>query len=102
MGARRSDRRPTSRSAVENLDAELDRIAALTIDRLRARWRGTMGRPAPDALSKHLIALALAHRLQEQSLSGLDPPLRRLLATLAGPRAEPIRHLKWLGHCPRA
>ena len=52
MGARRSDRRPMSRSAVENLDAELDRIAALTIDRLRALWRETMGRPAPDALSK--------------------------------------------------
>jgi Protein of unknown function (DUF2924) len=94
MGARRSDRRPTSRSAVENLDAELDRIAALTIDRLRALWRETMRRPALDALSKDLLARALAHRLQEQSLSGLDPPPRRLLATLARPRAEPIRHLK--------
>ena len=87
-------RRPTSRSAVENLDAELDRIAALTIDRLRALWRGTMGRPAPDALSKDLLARALAYRLQEQSLSGLDPHLRRLLTTLARPGAEPIRHLK--------
>ena len=94
MGARRSDRRPLSRSAVENLDAELDRIAALTTDRLRALWRETMGRPAPDALSKDLLARALAYRLQEQSLSGLDPHLRRLLATLARPGAVPIRHLK--------
>jgi Protein of unknown function (DUF2924) len=94
MGARRSGRRPLSRSAVENLDAEIDRIAALTIDRLRALWRETMGRPAPDALSKDLLARALAHRLQEQRLGGLDPQLRRLLATLAKPGAEPIRHLK--------
>jgi hypothetical protein len=94
MGARRSGRRPLSRSAVENLDAEIDRIAALTIDRLRALWRETMGRPAPDALSKDLLARALAHRLQEQRLGGLDPHLRRLLATLAKPGAEPIRHLK--------
>jgi Protein of unknown function (DUF2924) len=94
MGARRSDRRPTSRSAGENLDAELDRIAALTIDRLRALWRETMRRPALDALSKDLLARALAYRLQEQSLNGLDPPLRRLLTSLAKPGAEPIRHLK--------
>jgi hypothetical protein len=94
MGARGSDRRPMSRSAVENLGAEIDRIAALNIDRLRALWRDTMGRPAPDALSRDLIARALAHRLQERSLGGLDPHLRRLLATLAKPGAEPARHLK--------
>ena len=94
MGARRSGRRPLSRSAVENLDAEIDRITALNIDRLRALWRETMGRPAPDALSKDLLARALAHRLQEQRLGGLDPHLRRLLATLAKPKAEPFRHLK--------
>ena len=94
MGARRSGRRPLSRSAVENLDAELDRIAALNIDRLRALWRETIGCPAPGALSKDLIARALAHGLQEERLGGLDRNLRRLLATLAKPGAEPIRHLK--------
>ena len=87
-------RRPTSRTAVENLDAKLDRIAALNIDRLRALWRETIGCPAPGALSKDLIARALAHRLQEERLGGLDPPLRRLLTSLAKPGAEPVRHLK--------
>ena len=94
MSARRSGRRPLSRSAVENLDAELDRIAALTIDRLRALWRETMGRPATDALWKHLIARALAHGLQEERLGGLNRNLRRLLTSLAKPGAEPVRHLK--------
>jgi Protein of unknown function (DUF2924) len=87
-------RRPAPQPAVENLGAEIDRIAALTIDRSRALWREMMRRPAPDALSKELIARALAYRLQEQSLGGLDPHLRRLLATLARPGAEPARHLK--------
>jgi Protein of unknown function (DUF2924) len=87
-------RRPAPQPAVENLGAEIDRIAALTIDRLRALWRESMGRPAPGALSKELIARALVYRLQEQSLGGLDPHLRRLLATLARPGAEPVRHLK--------
>ena len=85
-------RRP--QSAVETLDAEIDRIASLNIDELRALWRETMGRPAPEALSKDLIARALAYRLQEQSLGGLDPHLRRLLTSLAKPGAEPVRHLK--------
>ena len=89
-----SDRRPMSPSTVENLDDELNRIAALTVVELRALWRETMGRPAPDALSKDLIARALCYRLQEESLGGLDPQLRRLLTSLAKPGAEPIRHLK--------
>ncbi len=94
MGARASNRRPMSSSGVDNLDAEIDRVAALNIDQLRTRWRETTGRPAPDALSKDLIARALAYRLQEQNLGGLDPHLRRLLLSAAKPGAEPIRHLK--------
>ena len=94
MAARLSDRRPIAPSAVENLDAEIDRIAALNLNELRALWRETMGRPAPEALSKDLIARALAYRLQEQRMGGLDPHLRRRLASLAKPGAEPVRHLK--------
>ena len=83
-----------SQSGAENLSAEIDSIAALNIDELRALWRETMGRPAPNALSKDLIARALAYRLQEQSLGGLDPHLRRLLMSQLKPGAEPVRRLK--------
>ena len=38
-------RRPAPQPAVENLGAEIDRIAALTIDRSRALWREMMGAP---------------------------------------------------------
>ena len=66
----------------------------MNIVELRVLWRETTGRPAPDALSKELIARALAHLLQEQRLGGLDPHLRRLLMSLQKPGTEPIRHLK--------
>jgi hypothetical protein len=94
MGARVSEGRPTPQSAVENLDAEIDRIATLNLSELRTLWRETMGQPAPAALSKDLIARALAYRLQEQRKGGLDPHLRRRLASLEKPGAEPVRHLK--------
>jgi hypothetical protein len=94
MGARMTQLRPISQSAVEDLNVEINRIAALNIVELRTLWRETMGRPAPDALSKDLIARALAYRLQEQRLGGLDPHLRRLLMSLPKPGTEPIRHLK--------
>jgi hypothetical protein len=96
MRARSSERRPMSQSATENLSAETDRIAALNIDELRALWRETMGRPAPGALSKDLIARALAYRLQEQSLGGLDPHFAVKARGRAGPPSEDR-----LGHCSR-
>ena len=94
MAARPSQRQPISKSAVENVDAEVERIAALNIEGLRALWRETMGRPTPEALSKDLIARVLSYRLQEQNFGGFDPHLRRLLLSLAKPGAKPVRHLK--------
>jgi hypothetical protein len=94
MARRAADRRTISQSAVEDLNVEIYRIAALNIVELRVLWRETTGRPAPDALSKELIARALAYRLQEQRLGGLDLHLRRLLMSLPKPGTEPIRHLK--------
>ena len=93
MGARMTQLRPISQSAVEDLNVEINRIAALNIE-LRVLWRETTGRPAPAALSKELIARALAYRLQEQRLGGLDRHLRRLLMSPPKPGTEPIRHLK--------
>jgi hypothetical protein len=68
---------------------------------LRTLWRETTGRPAPEFLSKELIARALASRLQEQRLGGLDPHLHRLLISLEKPRgrADPPPKNR-LGHSP--
>ena len=89
-----SRRRPARLPAAEDLDAELGRIAAMTIDQLRDLWRETRGREPPEALTKDLIARALAHFLQDERLGGLRPDLRELLASLPTKGAAPMRHLK--------
>jgi hypothetical protein len=80
--------------AAADLDAELGRIAAMTIDELRSLWRETLRREPPEALTKDLIARALAHFLQDEHLGGLRPDLRKLLTSLAAKGAGPTRHLK--------
>ena len=76
-----SRRRPARLPAAADLDAELGRIAAMTIDELRDLWRATRRREPPEALTKDLIARALAHFLQDERLGGLRPDLRKLLAS---------------------
>ena len=76
--------------AAEDLDAELGRIAAMTIDQLRDLWRETQGREPPQALTKDMIARALAHFLQDERLGGLRPRLRKLLASLSAKSALAI------------
>jgi hypothetical protein len=60
-------------SAAADLDAELIRIAALSIDELREVWRNIRKQDPPASLSKDLIARALAHRIQEERLGALSP-----------------------------
>ncbi len=66
----------------------------MTVDELRDFWRETRGREPPKALTKDLIARALAHFLQEQRFGGLKPQLRKLLASFSGKGKVPMRHLK--------
>jgi len=76
------------------LEAELDRIHALSLDELRALWRGLTQKNAPRALSRDLLARMLAYRIQEQALGKLSHETRRLLDRLARGEGEPVRHLK--------
>jgi hypothetical protein len=81
--------RPTAK-----LDAALDRIAVMNIVALRALWRERMGQRPPESFSKDLIARALAYRLQEEHLGGVDRRTRKLLAPLGKPDEKPPRRLK--------
>ncbi|WP_164479308.1 DUF2924 domain-containing protein [Methylocystis rosea] len=76
------------------LDTELTRIAAMNIEELREMWREKRKHEPPAALTKDFMARALAHRLQEERLGGLEPSLRRLLATVAKKGSAPSRRLK--------
>ena len=77
-----------------DLDGAVRCIGAMTIDQLRGAWRQTFGSDPPAALSKDLMARALAYRLQERALGGLSPDTKRLLRSLPREGAEPPRRIK--------
>ena len=80
--------------AAQTLEAELDRIAALGLDEVRALWREMTQQNAPKALSRDLLARMIAYRVQEQRVGKLGRETRKLLDRLAKGGAEPVRHLK--------
>lgn len=57
------------------LAQELVAVQAQSLGELRPRFRSLYRRPAPDALSRDLIARLVAHRLQERRLGRLDRAL---------------------------
>jgi hypothetical protein len=82
---------PVATSAAQMLEAELDRIAALGLDEVRALWREMTQQNAPKALSRHLLARMIAYRVQEQRLGKLgrgelSPLALMLSADLGGAR----------------
>ena len=70
MGEAQS-RQPVATPAAQTLEAELDRIAALGLDEVRALWREMTHQNAPKALSRDLLARMIAYRVQEQRLGKL-------------------------------
>ena len=87
-------RRQAETPATETLEAELDRIAALGLDDLRALWLKMTGQVAPRVLSRNLLARMLAYHVQEQRLGRLGREMRQRLDGLARGSGEPVRHLK--------
>ena len=92
MAVCKRQRRPTIVAA--DLDAEVARIATMSIDALRQLWRERRRTAPPPAFTKDLLARALTYRLQEACLGGLDPGVRRLLSGRAKTNDRPVRHLK--------
>jgi hypothetical protein len=68
----------------EAIIAEIAHLRSLDLAGLRACWRSTLGRTAPNHLPKHLLFRILAYRLQADRLGDLDKDtLRRLERTSA-------------------
>ena len=67
----------------ETLGADLEALRELSRGQLKWRWQGLYGSPCPVHLSRLLLLRALAYRMQEQALGGLDPATRRHLARAA-------------------
>lgn len=99
MAARKIVGRPSSRSAdplhqAADLEQDLARVDAMDVDALRQEWWRVFASDPPPAFSKDLVARAVAYRLQEQALGGLNASAARLLRTLAKPGVEPPRQVK--------
>lgn len=76
--------------------AQIDEIRSLNKDQLRQRWEETFKKPAPDALTKDLLARMIAYRIQEKAFGGLDRETEKLLESYArGDKAStPPRRMK--------
>jgi len=61
------------------LAAELAALPGLSRDALKDRWKELYGTPAPSHLGRLLMVRAIAYRIQEQALGGLDPATCRQL-----------------------
>jgi Protein of unknown function (DUF2924) len=98
--AEAQSRQPVGTPAAQALEAELDRIAALSLDEVRALWREMTRQNAAKALSRDLLARMIAYRVQERRLGRLGREMRKLLDRLDRGGGEPVRHLK-VGTEPR-
>jgi hypothetical protein len=82
---------------VATIEAEITQIRAMSIDRLRPRWRQIFGRTPPQGLTKDLLGRMIAYRIQEEAFGGLDRATAQLLDRLAQDgkgRADPVRRMK--------
>jgi hypothetical protein len=91
---RKTRMRPTEVPSAENLEAELTKIWALSLDQVRAYWRKMTQRNVPKFLSRDLLARMIAHGIQAQVVGRLSYETRKLLDRLAKDDGEPVRHLK--------
>jgi hypothetical protein len=71
-----------------DLEARLDALFETSYDDLRTLWRKLYRSSPPPKLSRDLLTLAIAWKLQTQAQGGLDAVSRRKLKALAGIMAE--------------
>src|ERR1700720_1964402 len=67
----------------EKLSAEVAGLESLDLKQLRSQWKLLYEIEAPPHLSRDLIRRAVAYRMQENLLGGLNPATRRLLERVA-------------------
>jgi hypothetical protein len=85
-------RRSSDREAI---DAEIDRVRSLGLDKLRTLWRATLRSSPPPAFTKDLMARFICWYIQEQALGGLDADTEKVLEGLArGDKPKAERRLK--------
>ena len=103
----RADRPATRKGAADGgLDRQLTGLDQLSHGQLQDEWRRLYRSPPPKRMSRDILALGIAWKLQEQALGGPKSTTRRLLAgheeslcatgDIAGPRAATLKPGAWL------
>jgi hypothetical protein len=73
-------RAASRRDAVETLSRDLAILPELPLEALKERWQALFGAPPRPRLGRALMMRAIAYRLQEEVLGGLEPATRRQLS----------------------
>jgi len=78
-------KRPIARRgrARSTLEADLEALPDLSHRELKERWQEQFGPACPARMSRLLLLRAVAYRMQEQALGGLDRATRRRLDRVA-------------------
>ncbi|MGE0093093.1 MAG: DUF2924 domain-containing protein [Alphaproteobacteria bacterium] len=65
------------------VEAELKGLEKTPTPELRRRWQDAYGRPTPPHMSRGLLLLSLAYRIQERAFGGLSEATRKKLLKIA-------------------
>jgi len=72
------------RSAAIDIEAELSKLPAFSIDKLRADWKDRFAADAPVIRSPDVLRRLLAWQIQADAYDGLDAWTQRKLRDIAG------------------
>jgi hypothetical protein len=86
MQTKRRNGRASTKTSVED---EIAHLRGLDLGGLRARWQGVFRRPAPAHLTRHLLFVVIAYRLQADRFGDLDQATLQLLDRTAAKEAGP-------------
>jgi hypothetical protein len=84
----------------DRLQVNLDRLTGMDLAGVGALWRKVFGRAPPPGLSRALLVRALAYRIQENALGGLDRVTARALDRMAAGEGGSVIPLPGPGTTP--
>ncbi len=79
----RADGRHSDASSEDAVAVKLQALAEMNYDSLRAEWRRLYRAPPPKRVSRDLLMLGVAWKVQERAYGGLGAATKRRLADLA-------------------
>ena len=70
---------PRKQRARKTLAVDLAALDDLSLNELKERWSDLFGSAPPSGMSRNILVRAIAYRIQERALGGLDRSTRRRL-----------------------